>query len=326
MSESSPGTSAHSSGSEAFPLGGLGELWRQLEVRLANLLRQTSLQGTWLAQVLDCRAQVQALNALSPDAALFLHFQRAQQIQSNYSASHALICALVCHQLAQALDLPAAEQASLLGAALTMNVSMTALQDQLATQLEPMSEPQRQALLVHAVRGRLMLASAGVNDELWLDTVAAHHEPIDPGTRLEDMPGYMRLPRLLQLVDRFTATISPRQSRAGLTPGSATKAVSRPTGYDDAAAALTRTLGVFPPGTYVQLVSGEAAVVVRRGVRMNQPWVASVIDRRGSLLPKPRLHETVKGDDQITGPLLASVLRLRFRSEEMLALIQQAGG
>ena len=102
--------------------------------------------------------------------------------------------------------------------------------------------------------------------------------------------------------------------------------MSRPTGYDDAAAALTRTLGVFPPGTYVQLVSGEAAVVMRRGVRMNQPWVASVVDRRGSLLPKPRLHETVKGDDQISSPLLASVLRLRFRSEDMLALIQQAGG
>lgn len=326
MSEPSPGAPSHPSGSDSIQLGGLAEMWRQLEVRLANLLRQTSLQGPWLAQVLDCRAQVQALNALSPDAALFLQFQRAQQIQSNYSASHALICALVCHQLAQALELPAAEHGSLLGAALTMNVSMTALQDQLSTQLEPMSEPQRQALLVHAVRGRLMLASAGVNDELWLDTVAAHHEPIDAGTRLEDMPAYMRLPRLLQLVDRFTATISPRQSRAGLTPGSAAKAVSRPTGYDDAAAALSRTLGVFPPGTYVQLVNGEAAVVVRRGVRMNQPWVASVVDRRGALLPKPRLHETVKGDDQISGPLLASVLRLRFRSEDMLALIQQAGG
>lgn len=78
-----------------------------------------------------------------------------------YSASHALVCATLCHLLASELQLDAKKRNSLVRAALTMNIAMTALQDKLATQVEKPDTQQQADIRAHPVRGGMMLAQPG---------------------------------------------------------------------------------------------------------------------------------------------------------------------
>src|SRR5665811_466599 len=79
---------------------------------------------------------MQGLLAQDTDVGLYLLFQLATNSPVGYSASHALVSAVLCHLIAVELKLPQGERDSLVHAALTMNMAMTTLQDELAGQLE----------------------------------------------------------------------------------------------------------------------------------------------------------------------------------------------
>src|SRR5574343_879052 len=122
---------------------------------------------------------MQDLLARDTDIGLYLLFQLATQSTAGYSASHALICSVLCHLLAHRLDLSPGERDSLARAALTMNIAMTVLQDELAVQSTPLSPAQKTAVDAHANRGAQLLQALGVQDRLWLETVAHHHAVTD---------------------------------------------------------------------------------------------------------------------------------------------------
>jgi hypothetical protein len=47
-------------------------------------------------------------------------------------------------------------------------------------------------------------------------------------------------------------------------------------------AAIIKEFGIYPPGEYVQLKSGEFGVVARRGANAGTPQVACITDRKGA--------------------------------------------
>ncbi len=244
------------------------------------------------------------------DGVLFVLFQKAQYDSSNYSAAHALRCAVLCRLCAGELRMRSTEASCLVGAALTMNIAMTAQQDELAVQAEPPTPQQRNAIRSHAVRGRLQLATLGITNQLWLDTVAAHHEMNDPlqGAALEHPAIY--LPRVLGLVDGYAARLTPRASRQARAAMQLVAGAHNPDvpSYDAASAAIVKAVGVCPPGTYVNLVNGEIAVVLKQGRRANQPLVASVQPSGGSGDSKVRLMDTAEPEFMVNGSVLASDL------------------
>ena len=107
--------------------------WSDLESGLGVILGSpeplSSLHTACCSTTAGCRA---CCNATRTWACTCL-FQLASNSPVGYSASHALVCAVLCHLVATELRLPLKERNSLVHAALTMNVAMTALQDQLAT-------------------------------------------------------------------------------------------------------------------------------------------------------------------------------------------------
>jgi hypothetical protein len=77
-------------------------------------------------------------------------------------------------------------------------------------------------------------------------------------------------------------------------------------------AALVKEFGIYPPGCYVRLASGELAIVVQRGPVITAPVVACLTDNRGRSLPTPQRKNTntreaaviaVVGEASITSPL-----------------------
>ena len=190
-------------------------LWADLEAALALVLTHPAQVGNFEAKVLQLDAWLQELLAHDRDAGLYLMYQLASSSHTGYSAAHALVCATLSHILAGTYHLPPQERDALVRAALTMNIGMTQLQDQLALQRERPSAAQQEAIRMHPVEGRRLLERMQITNGLWLDVVTLHHINIPPQLPLLQQQAAERLARLLATVDHYAAMISPRRSRAG---------------------------------------------------------------------------------------------------------------
>ncbi len=304
--------------------GTLIERWGTVESKLGGLLASVSTTPDFESKIRGLAQGIQLLMSRDSTASQFLLFNRAITQFNGYSVSHSLLCAALAQSLVAIFELSESEGGSLVCAALTMNVAMTRLQDQLALQKDPVTPLQRQEIDAHGTAGRQFLSGAGVADALWLELVEKHHEPVSGPDLLGDWPLTTRLIKILQTVDRYTAAMSPRKSRVGRTAKASVQSVvvqvSGPK-LDQVGTALVRILGVSPPGTYVKLANGEVAVVMRRGTKPTEPIVASVINRTDDPIAEPRLHDTSKPAFAVEATLVASSIRLNLNMEAMLKLI-----
>ncbi len=297
-------------------------LWSDLESGLGIILGSPGSIQEFEQRVWQYDRWMQTLLQRDTDVGLYLLFQLASNSPVGYSASHGLVSAVLCHLIAVELEISTAERDALVHAALTMNIAMTALQDQLAGQVERPTLAQMEAIRVHAKKGGLMLANLHVKDELWLDIVSSHHDESGNSTVLSLMEPTVRLSRILRVVDRYAAMISPRKSRAGRSATDSVRSIisSAPEQNDEVGPSLVRAVGLCPPGTYVRLDNGEVAVVMRRSAKANHPHVAIVIDAVGGLVPQPRLHRTANSSPKIQSALAASTVRVRLNHHLILQL------
>lgn len=298
-------------------------LWSDLESGLGILLGSPLSVQEFEQRVWQYDRWMQALLQRDADVGIYLLFQLATNSSVGYSASHSLVCATLCHLLAAELKLEPKERDSLVHAALTMNIAMTELQDELALQTDRLSPPQLEVVRLHAPKGGLMLAkSLGVSDPLWIEVVSSHHDEYTEKIELRLLPPHKRLVRILRVVDRYAAMISPRKSREGRSTTESVRTImTGANAYNDEIGhALVRAVGLCPPGTYVRLEDNTLAIVMRRSPRPNLPHVAVVTGADGQVLPRPRLHRTLSGRPVIQAALAASVVRLRLNHHLILQL------
>jgi hypothetical protein len=297
-------------------------LWSDLESGLGVILTSPGSTQEFAHRVVQYDRWMQGLMQRDPDVGLYLLFQLASNSPVGYSASHSLVCAVLCHMIATELAIAPKERDSLVRAALTMNIAMTTLQDTLASQTEKPTKEQQDAIRAHSIKGAMMLANLGVADDTWLDIVSSHHDDSADRADLRLVPPATRLTRILKVVDRYSAMISPRMSRAGRSATESARAImaNASAKTDEIGHAMVRAVGLCPPGTYVRLDNDELAVVVRRSGTPNQPYVAIVSRATGELLPAPRLHSTAQRDPRIRAALAASGVRARLNHFHILQL------
>lgn len=297
-------------------------LWSDLEAGLGIILGSPASIQEFEKRVWQYDRWMKDLLQRDTDVGLYLLFQLASNSPVGYSASHALVSAVLCHLIAMELKLPQAERDSLVHAAMTMNIAMTSLQDQLASQIERPSAEQQQAIHAHAAKGALMLVNMGVVDALWLDTISLHHDESTDKGEFANISPVHRLARILRVVDRYAAMISPRKSREGRSATDSARSIIGQTSerHDEVGHALVRAVGLCPPGTYVRLDNREVAVVMRRSSKPNLPHVAIVLNEAGMLLNPPRLHRTANGSPDIKASLPPSAVRERLNHHLILQL------
>lgn len=304
-------------------LPGTVEAWGQLMKSLHQALRHPTPGSGWLEQTIQALARARDLSRQRPNTPLFLLFQHATHSADTYSAQHGMLCALVCERVGEVLQLGADEINSLCHAAVTMNIGMTALQDTLAQQRLPLNTEQRERIAQHPLIGSTMLAQAGVDDGRWLKIVRLHHDGHLLQRPLRELDMASRLARLLNVVDRFTAKLSRRGNRAPMSPLSAARGacVGADGQPDEYGSALLKALGMYPPGCYVQLSTGEVAVVMAPGRRANEPLVAAIVGRGGLPLSEPVLRDTSLAGRQVVAPVAPAEVRVRLNQQRLLDLM-----
>lgn len=240
----------------------------------------------------DASAPVAVLIERDPDLAIFQLMRQDESPLVQYGVNHSMHAAIVCRLVAMRLGWDAACTHRVFEAALTMNVSMLELQGVLAFQGTPPTREQRDAILSHPQRSVRMLEASGVTDRDWLDAVAQHHELPDGSGYPAGLTEIGDLAQLVRRADVYTAKLSPRSSREAISADRAGREMFMSDPGHPMTAALVKEFGLYPPGCFVMLASGELGMVVRRGHAVNNPIVAVMATAKGEPCPEPLRRDT----------------------------------
>jgi hypothetical protein len=260
--------------------------------RLDSLLAQPP-STDFAPRVLALADAVQQCFAQDADAAIatiqLIELQR-------YSVRRLVHAAILCELLQRHEGVAPAQRRVLLAAALTMNIAMLDLQDQLNLQTTPPDAAQRAQLRDHPLAATRILKALGVQDAQWLTAVAQHHETIDGKGYPQGLEGadLSRDAQILSMVDRYGSMAIGRAYRAPVLPNVVLKKIflDKESVDPKLAALLVGAVGMYPPGSLVALASGELAIVVKRSPVASQPLVYCLQDARGLRIDPPRRRLT----------------------------------
>ncbi len=220
--------------------------------------------------------------------------------QSPYTQIHPVLCALLTELLLRKKTVPNSVRQTVVAAALTQNVGMMALQEQLTRQPGSLSTEQKQAIHQHPVNSAMILRRHGITDKDWLQAVEQHHEKPDgsgypAGLRDQDINLFARV---LSLSDLYSAMVLPRKYRDGFFVKKALREIFLQRGASvDAglAEALIKEIGVYPPGCFVRLANGDIAIVIHQCQRkVNKPIVLPVVSSGGVVYQKTARKNTAR--------------------------------
>ncbi|MBI3367399.1 MAG: hypothetical protein HY021_02765 [Burkholderiales bacterium] len=97
---------------------------------------------------------------------------------------------------------------------------------------------------------------------------------------------------LVRRADIYTAKLSARGSRSAMTADQVGRTMFMQDAGHPMTAALVKEFGVYPPGCFVRLASGETGIVVKRGPTVTTPVVAVLSAADGAALAEPIRRDT----------------------------------
>lgn len=298
-------------------------VWPDLQTSLTMLLhRNVTAAGDFAFRIGRVELKAKNLLADSVDKAVFVLLQLLFDRNIPYSATHALLTACIAHEIGRAAGLADSELESLFRAAMTMNIGMARLHDKLARQDRPPSDEQKAEIAQHPLSGVQILKDLEVADPLWLSLVEEHHEQTDGKGYPHGKRELATVQQILQLSDVFVARISPRRTRRGSLINVAARDIylGRDGKPNPLGALLVKTLGIYPPGSYVTLASGEVAVVARRGRRANAPEVFAIIGRSGMPLGEPAWRDSLERTHEVKAAVSPDDVKVRINARRLLDL------
>ncbi len=303
-------------------------LWEKTPQALKELLSEHPAQATgtpatdFATQINAFATHVLELVDSSPDIAIYRSVRQDHAQNYYYGYAHALYTGVLCVLLTRHLHWPAARTRTLLKAALTMNLSIFELQGQMAAQDVPMRDRQRAELQKHPELAVERLQQRGITDTEWLQAVAQHHEHADGSGYPLGITTICEMAQALRVCDVFMSKITPRVLRPAVTPQEAVRQVYQEDHGGPLSNALIKEFGIYPPGDFVKLASGELGVVVQRTANVRAPIVASITDKHGHPVAHTQRHDTGQPEFAIVGTASNPALLARLPPERLYGFAQ----
>ncbi len=251
---------------------------------------QADTGSAFIRRIMQLVFDIQGLCEENPDAMLGT---MQLIVEAPHGLVHPLHAALMCEIACCRMGRGPLDRFPLVAAALTHDLGMYEIQQELFEQSSPLTDRQRRIIDAHPQRCHDLLQQRGVTEPRWLLPVLQHHERIDGSGYPSGLSGsgICRDARLLAITDCYSAMIRPRAYREQVLPRDALREIFQQRGSTidaELARLFVEVMGVFAPGTLVRLHPGEMALVTGRGNNLNQPRLALITDRHGNRLEQPQ--------------------------------------
>ena len=276
-------------------------VWDEIEAGLYHTLEFATRSGAFVQEIAALAESILALTENAPDAAMAGILLKDA---SRYACIHSLHVAVLAAILAHRLSWPLSARRDVVRAALSMNVAIFELQSNLQHQREPLTDAQQREVTTHPQHAYQFLFGQGGCNQDWLEAVRLHHEQIVLPAGAPASAEGRAMSQLLRILDVFCAKISGRSYRRALLPALAVREIlvhERQT-CSAFVQVLLREIGLYMPGSLVQLANGETAVVVERSAMQQTPQVAA--------LPELRRRDTSSSEYQIVSALSVNSIAL----------------
>ena len=243
----------------------------------------------WAERIQGMALQIQQAVEKDSNAALAAFILDSH---SSYKTLHHGQAAVICEILAKKRHIPVEERQVMIAAALTHDIGLLEVQDELDYTRDELDANLRKAIQAHPHEGEAILKSLGVQNHLWLHLVRNHHERLDGSGYPEKLSADALDPllRIFMLADTFSALVRDRPYRKAILPRYALRYMLVEQGEKidaDLTKLLIKEIGLFPPGTIVTLNNGETAVVAKPRGKKPFPMVMSFANANG--LPRENL-------------------------------------
>lgn len=295
-------------------------LWTRSLADVNQILMDRQPAEGFVTALEDATRPVQDLIERDPDLAVFQVLRQGGSADMAYGAQRSLQSAITAYLVAQRMAWPAHQAALAFKVGLTMNLSMLELQGQLARQTAPLTREQREALRDHPAQSVQMLELAGIHDADWLRAVLEHHEQEDGRGYPTGKTDVCELASLVRRADIYTAKLATRAGRDALAADLAGRQMFMQDPGHPMTAALVKEFGIYPPGCFVRLASGELAVVIGRGEIITAPMVACLTDEHDRPLAVPLRRCTAERAHAVLAVVGQSAIKMRLPSDKLLEL------
>jgi HD-GYP domain-containing protein (c-di-GMP phosphodiesterase class II) len=302
--------------------GELQGMWSDALNKMSQTLLNSGREG-FLGALEEAAPPVLDLIERDKDLAIFQVLRQDQNEFVQYGVNHSSHAAITAFLVAQRLGWSSDDAIKVFKASLTMNISMLELQGQLAVQTTPPTAEQRTAIRAHPDASRRMLEISGVTDLDWLQAVSQHHEAPDGSGYPRGLHASHDLAELVRRADIYTAKLSPRANRDAIAADKAGRMMFMQDPGHPMTAALVKEFGVYPPGCFVKLMSGESGLVVKRGQTVMTPVVAVLTSPYGNNLPKPVRRDTSQREYAIHSVLGGTASRVKLTPELMMSVLTE---
>lgn len=266
--------------------------WDQTAENLRKLMLTIDSDPEFVQKLTQFAQNIVTLMDANVDIGIYRCVRQENAKNYYYGYNHSVHTALLCVLMARRLQWPASKMMSLVYAALTMNISILDLQGQMAGQASPVQDRQRRAINQHPEQAVELLKRIGVADSDWLTAILQHHERPDGSGYPRGITDISDIAVALRVTDVFMAKISPRALRAPLPIQDAARQLYREDSGGAISTAIIKEFGIYPPGDFVKLASGELGLAVQRTDNVKAPIVAVITDTAGRPIPSTVRRDT----------------------------------
>ncbi len=215
----------------------------------------------------DARPVITAcVDSIKANASAMFWMSRVKS-RDAYTAEHCLRVAIFTIAFARFLGLPDEDLHVAGMCGLLHDLGKLKVPDNILNKPGPLNAEELVVMKNHAHLGYELMKSDPALESIISDVSRHHHERMDGGgypDNLEDSQ-ISRFARIVSIVDAFDAMTSDRCYRDGMPASDAIRVLyqNRGTQFDaEMVEAFIRMVGLYPPGTLIELSTGEVALVV----------------------------------------------------------------
>lgn len=277
------------------------DCWFPMATELGHLLRHPeSAAGNLKGLAKGFVDRLHTLVQDHSDQALFVAVRALQDKRFPFCAAHAMAMAAAAGLMTQCNVGLLASRETIMQTCLLMNISQAQRLDESRFHLDRAAASAGDACLVsHAQDSVNLLRTSGFVDEDSLRLILQHHDSAaETGGSSVQVGGDQSL-ALIQLLERACEELSQTRRAPAVVSASHKLLFDEARMPTELALLYFRCVGLYPPGTAVQLFSGERAVVFRRGESIHKPVVQSVIGADGRWLKRPLPRDTAQAPHEI---------------------------